>query len=229
MHIGIVKQLLTGKSIPFTRPDTFSAINKQMMTSPIMVSWYGLEGDEQADQRVHGGLDKAVHFYPIEHYAYWQAMLGYECLPAVPGAFGENVSTEGITEHTLCLGDRLQIGSAILEITQGRQPCWKLNNRFGTPDMAVQVQQSLRTGWYAKVIQPGMLTAGDKILLLERPYPAWTLARMMTILYQGGAYAPELEALLQLPLVASWQRLIERRIATRTVEDWQRRLFGVVG
>lgn len=227
IQLGRVKQLLIGKSRSYTCPDTFSAINKQPVTSSVKVSVHGLEGDEQADLRVHGGIDKAVHFYPIEYYAYWHAVLKLEHSLPVPGAFGENISTEGITEYSLCLGDKLQIGSVILEITQGRQPCWKLNDRFGVPDMALQVQQSLRTGWYAKVGLPGMLAAGDKILLLERPYPEWPLARMMAILYQGGAFSPELEALLQLPLVASWQRLVEQRIATRTVEDWQQRLFGL--
>lgn len=225
-QLGIVRHVLTGKVKPYTRPDTYSAIGKQVVDTAVTVSEEGLEGDEQGDLRVHGGLDKAVHFYPMEHYAYWQSVLGEGHIPAIPGAFGENLSTEGITEQTICLDDRLKIGSVVLEITQGRQPCWELNDRFGIPDMALRVQQSLYTGWYARIIQPGLVTAGDNITLLARPCPDWPIARIMEALYHSGADAPVLEEMLQLPLVASWQRLIGQRIATRQVECWKKRLEG---
>src|SRR5690606_21570785 len=111
-------------------------------TDVVRIGPLGLEGDEQGDPRVHGGVDKAVHHYPFEHYAAWRAELGDLPVLAAPGAFGENLCSTGLDEDSVCLADRYALGDAVLEVSQGRQPCWKLNDRFGVRDMARRVQDS---------------------------------------------------------------------------------------
>ncbi|NVJ03616.1 MOSC domain-containing protein, partial [Myxococcus sp. AM009] len=129
------------------------AIDKRPVRDAVEVGINGIVGDEQGDLRVHGGPDKAIHHYPFDHYAAWQADIGAQPLLAQPGAFGENVSTTGITEADICVGDRLRAGSVMLEVSQLRQPCWKLNDRFNTRDMARRVQHTARTGWYYRVLE----------------------------------------------------------------------------
>ncbi len=186
----------------------------------------GLQGDEQSDRRVHGGADKAVHAYASEHYGSWRTELGAMPIFRSPGAFGENVNTAGITERNLCLGDRLQIGSTLLEISQSRQPCWKLNDRFGVWDMALRVQSTRRTGWYFRVLEAGEIAAGDQIYLARRPYPEWPLMRFIEVLYEPSLDRHTLTAALALPLVPGWRKLFESRIASNSVEDWSARIDG---
>jgi len=218
--IGVVKAVLTGRTAPYARPGIFSAIDKKSVIGSIKVSVEGLEGDEQGDRRFHGGIDKAVHFYPHEHYSFWRDNLGAMPLLETPGAFGENLSTLGMTENDLCLGDQLRIGTVLFEISQTRQPCWKLNHRFGVQDMALRVQQSLRTGFYCRVLQAGILVDGDAIKLVARPYPNWTLQRFLILLYQNALDVDSLIDALDLPLVPSNRKLIENRLFSNRVEGW---------
>ncbi|WP_315983554.1 MOSC domain-containing protein [Aliamphritea spongicola] len=179
------------------------------MTGAVEVMELGLAGDEQADLRVHGGPHKAVHIYPREHYSDWQEALGYRAVLEEAGAFGENLSSRGLTEETVCMGDQYRIGSVLFEVSQGRQPCWKLNDRFDCKTMAKQVQDTRRTGWYFRVLEPGTLQAGDDIVLVSRPWPQWSLARFMGLIYDGVLDAPQLREALQLPLVESWEKLLK--------------------
>ena len=221
-----IDALLTGTAVPYTRPGSRSAIAKAVREGPVWIGGLGLDGDEQGDPRVHGGVDKAVHHYPFEHYAAWRAELGERPVLAAPGAFGENLSSHGLDEGTVCLGDRYALGGAVLEVSQGRQPCWKLNDRFGVADMARRVQDSGRTGWYYRVLQPGSTQAGDALVLLERPCPAWPLRRLMRMLAERVLDPDLLREALGLPLVPSWRTLLERRLASSRAEDWSRRIDG---
>ncbi|MEG1041639.1 MAG: MOSC domain-containing protein [Pseudomonas sp.] len=221
--------VLTGKAVPFTRPGSSSAIAKQPRRGEVAVTELGLAGDEQGDLRVHGGKDKAIHHYPREHYALWAAELGEHPLLQAPGAFGENLSTSGWTEHTLCLGDRLRVGSALLEVSQGRMPCWKLNDRFQVKDMALRVQQTGRTGWYYRVLEEGVLAAGASFELIERPHPQWSVARLSSVLFDKRVDLEIIRQCLELPLVPSWRRTLERRLEQAVVEDWAPRLQGPLG
>lgn len=218
--------VLTGRAVPFTRPGSTSAIAKQPRSGPVEVHAEGLCGDEQGDRRVHGGPDKAIHHYALDHYPRWRDELGAHPLLQAAGAFGENLSTLGLTEHHVCLGDRFALGSTVLEVSQGRMPCWKLNDRFGVPDLARRVQDTGRTGWYYRVLQPGALRAGDALTLLERPYPAWSLARLSALLFQRVLDFDELRAAQGLPLVPSWRKLVHTRLARGEREDWSRRIDG---
>lgn len=221
-----VDALLTGTARPYTRPGSHSGIDKQPRAGLIRITEWGLAGDEQGDLRVHGGIDKAVHHYPFEHYASWRDEMGAHPMLEAPGAFGENISTQGLTEATVCLGDRFELGDVLLEVSQGRQPCWKLNDRFGVPDMARRVQDSGRSGWYYRVLHAGHAQAGDALTLIERPHPGWPLARLAALLYQRVLDPAQLEPALELPLVPSWRKIIERRLQHNAVENWGKRIDG---
>ncbi len=224
-----LETVLTGKAVPFTRPGSASAIAKQPRSGALAVTELGLAGDEQGDLRVHGGKDKAIHHYPREHYALWAAELGELALLQAPGAFGENLSTHGWTEQTVCLGDRVRVGTALLEVSQGRMPCWKLNDRFGVKDMSLRVQQSGRTGWYYRVLEEGVLAAGDSFELIARPHPQWSVARLSEVLFDKRVDHEVIRQCLELPLVPSWRRTLERRLDQAAVEDWAPRLQGPQG
>lgn len=221
-----VEAVLTGRAVDYTRPGSRSAIAKCPRQGPVLAGPEGLDGDEQGDRRVHGGPDKAIHHYPHDHYAAWRAELGPHPLLEAPGAFGENISTRGVTEADLCLGDRLRLGAAVVEVSQGRQPCWKLSDRFGIADLARRVQDSGRTGWYYRVLEPGPVQAGDVLELLERPWPDWPLTRLAGLLYRRTLDRAGLVAALALPLVPSWRKVFERRLEQGRTENWDVRLHG---
>ncbi|MCD6672278.1 MAG: MOSC domain-containing protein [Burkholderiaceae bacterium] len=223
--IGSVCAVLTGRART-VRPGFVTGIDKQERLGPVAAGPEGLDGDEQGDRRVHGGPDKAVHLYPREHYEPWIIELGALPVLGAPGAFGENLSTAGLLENDVCLGDTVRVGGVVLQVSQSRQPCWRLNHRFGVADMARRVQERSRPGWYCRVLQPGELRAGDSIELLERPHPEWPLERLMRLLYRSDPTDPDLVLALQLPIVPSWRRLFERRIESGQIEDWRGRLFG---
>lgn len=222
----ILDVLLTGRAQPFTRPGSRSGIAKTPRQEALAVTALGLAGDEQGDLRVHGGVEKAIHHYPREHYAAWLAELGEHPLLEQPGAFGENFSTSGWTEDDVCLGDRIRVGSALLQVSQGRMPCWKLSDRFGVPQLALRVQQSGRTGWYYRVLEEGVVSAGDRLQLVEREHADWSLSRLSAVLFDKRVEPQLLRECLALPLVPSWQRTLSRRLEQGAVEDWAPRLEG---
>lgn len=225
--LGQVAAVLRGAAVPFgDRPDVRSAIAKQAVAGPVSVDAAGLQGDEQGDTCIHGGPDKAVHQYPLDHYAAWRSELGDLPVLEQPGAFGENIASTGMAEADLCWGDRVRMGSVLLEVAQTRQPCWKLNTRFGQRDMALRLQRTGRTGWYYRVLEPGTLQAGDAITLVARPHPAWPLSRVIEVLYHRTLDAVQLRELAQLHLPPSWQKLVARRLEQGEVEDWSRRTQG---
>lgn len=223
--IGVVKAVLAGKTVPYAH-GALSAINKQVLPERQHATELGFISDEQGDPRFHGGIQKALHIYPSEHYPIWQQELGERTIFQSAGGFGENISSEGVTESTICLKDKIRIGSTLLEVSQGRMPCWKLNVRFDQHDMARRLQDTLRTGWYFRVLEEGDIGAGDEIILCERPYPEWPLARIMGAVFTGCLDREELTKLSELPLVESWGKLVERRLETGEVEDWEMRLIG---
>ncbi|MFF8801205.1 MULTISPECIES: MOSC domain-containing protein [unclassified Methylobacterium] len=225
MRVAILS-LLTGPVAPLGDGGATSAIAKGPVAGPVAVGRLGLAGDAQADRRFHGGPEKAVHHYALDHAAAWRAELpGLPELLERPGAFGENVSTIGLTEAEICVGDLWRAGSALLQVSQARQPCFKLNLRFCVPDMARRVQASGRTGWYYRVIETGTVAAGDTLDLVERPHPDWPLARLLHHFYVDRLDAAALRAIAALePLSESWRALAARRLASGAVEDWRRRL-----
>jgi MOSC domain-containing protein YiiM len=143
-----------------------TGIYKEPVNGRTMLRRLNLEGDGQADLTVHGGWDKAVYVYPSEHYAYWRHEL--PGMPLPHGIFGENFTTEGLEEKSVHIGDRFQIGEAVVEVTQPRLPCYKLGIRFGRPEMPTRFHTSGRCGFYLAVVREGTVGAGDVLKRIAR-------------------------------------------------------------
>ncbi|PLP97844.1 MOSC domain-containing protein [Cupriavidus pauculus] len=223
--------LLAGRVRPFGPKGVPSGIAKAAVDGPVRVTTIGLDIDEQGDPKHHGGPEKALHHYPRDHYAGWREELaghgGNGDLLQHAGAFGENLSTTGLTEADVCIGDRFRLGTALVEVSQARQPCWKLNHRFGFAGMSRAVQGSGRTGWYYRVIEEGEVSAGDHLVLVARPYPDWNLQRLLHVLYVDRLNLAALAAMAELPVLAeSWRKLARQRVANHVVEDMEKRLAG---
>ena len=166
-----------------------TGIFKEPVSERVMVRSLNLDGDRQADLTVHGGVDKAVYVYPFEHYDYWRSELPDTEL--TPGIFGENFTVTGFKEEELNIGDRFQIGTVELMVTQPRLPCFKLGIRFGRPDMVKRFLASRRTGFYFRVLQEGEVVAGDTLELVSRDDNNITVADI-TQLYTHEQNNPEL-------------------------------------
>ena len=146
-----------------------TGIHKMPANGAVQVKKLGLDGDEQADLSVHGGLDKAVYAYPSEHYAFWTAQrlaVFKREEPLPPGSMGENLTLQGLLESDVWIGDRLQVGDAILEVTEPRQPCYKFNAKMGFSHAVKLMVQSGFSGFYLRVVQPGAIEAGQPIALV---------------------------------------------------------------
>ena len=177
---------------------------KQPVTGPIRVLVDRIEGNEQADCRFHGDADKALLAYSAEHYPLWREELTLPEMDA--GGFGENLTITGQTEQTVCIGDRYAIGEVILEVTQPRQPCWKLARRWRLPDLPKRVIRTSRSGWYLRVVQTGVLESGQEVVLLSRPHPEWSIARANQVFYTKGGPTEERRQLAMLPELAdAWR------------------------
>ena len=226
-----VLALLAGKTQPLGDTGEPSAIHKQALSGRGQITETGLLGDEQGDRKLHGGTEKALHHYARDHYAFWRE----ELMPApsvldAPGAFGENISTLGMTEADVCIGDVYALGSALLQVSQARQPCYKLNVRFGWRQMARTVQRTGRTGWYYRVLRMGIAEAGDELVLEERPHPDWSLARMLHVFYVDTLNMDSLREIAALEALApNWRKLARRRLENGSVESWALRLGEASG
>jgi MOSC domain-containing protein YiiM len=205
LYLGTIGSLQPG--------EIASAIAKRPIHAAVAVNHFGLEGDQQADRRHHGGYDKALHHYPAEHYAAWRQELPDQAALYEPAGFGEKISTLGMTEADVCLGDVYRLGTAIVQVSQGRQPCAKLNLRFGVPDMLLRVMETGRTGWYYRVLTEGLVNPGDSLVLMDRPEPFWTLTRLWTVLFGDERDEAGLRILAGHPLLGqSWQERAARRL-----------------
>jgi MOSC domain-containing protein YiiM len=190
-----------------------TGIFKEPVSVPVMIERLNLAGDGQADLTVHGGLAKAVYGYPSEHYPYWR-----QELPDVSftwGKFGENLTTEGLQEDTLCIGDCLRIGSAILTVTQPRLPCYKLALKFGRDDIIKRFLMSGRSGFYFSVLEAGEVSVESKIEILSRD-PSRVSVADIGRLYLGQTRDLELlqRATNVGALPEAWKSQLLRRTAT---------------
>lgn len=219
--------LCTGQVAPLGPRGVASGIVKHQVHQALMLSSLGLEGDAQGDTIKHGGPEKAVHHYPFEHYGAWREDLGEHDLLMAPGAFGENLSTMRLTEDVVAIGDVFALGAAVVEVSQGRQPCWRLNERFGRKTMSREVQNTGRTGWYYRVLQEGLVKPEDTLILLDRKAPEWTIQRIWKTFYVDTFNLKELKAITELSWLAEgWRSYASRRLESGRVEDWGRRLYG---
>jgi MOSC domain-containing protein YiiM len=222
---SVIASLFVGKAKPLARDghaDVLSGIVKVAQAGKVWLSVTGLQGDEQGDRMYHGGPEKAVHHYAAEHYAYWLAQ--YQVAMA-PGTFGENISTVGMTEGNVFVGDVYRVGSALVQVSQGRQPCWKLNRLLQREDAALAMQNSGATGWYYRVLKEGWIASGDRLELLERPQPEWPMSRLISALFSSAGLMEEWRQAAQIEqLTANWRTTFSRRVQSGQLEDWSRRL-----
>jgi MOSC domain-containing protein YiiM len=181
-----------------------TSIFKQPVAGPVEVLATHLAGDGQADLRVHGGPDKAVYAYPQEHWDYWRQRLPADQLTS--GAFGENLTTAGLLESEVRVGDCFQVGTAVLLAVQPRRPCVKLGIRLQRPAVVQEFEQARRSGIYFRVQQPGVLQAGDTITLLQASPYSGTIQDMVDCLAPGPHDQAKVQALLATPyLTPSWR------------------------
>jgi MOSC domain-containing protein YiiM len=208
----------TGRIAPLGPERVPSGFVKRDVSGTIAVNPLGLNGDEQADLTVHGGRDKAVYGYAAAHYPAWRDELPGHAVQLRAGAFGENLTIEGMDENALCVGDIHAIGSVRLQVCQPRQPCFKLGLYFEDVRMPKAFVRSGRAGWYYRVIQPGMIQPGDAVALDDRPHPDFAFARLVHIVNFGGATNDELARLARMPgLAIQWQR--RAAIALKEMRD----------
>jgi MOSC domain-containing protein YiiM len=207
--------VLIGTPKPFREDGEMSAIAKNAADRPLMLGFAGLEGNQIADPLHHGGRDKAVHLFSIEHYAFWQNRYPDVEVLDRPGAFGENFSCAGLTEQRLCLGDIFRVGEALIECSHARQPCWKLNHRFGKSDVVKTVVRTGKCGSYFRVLEEGRVKAGDEMVQQEKPLPDWPLDRLFRLII-GGQHkgrGDELTALSLNPILAETWRIRAAQLA----------------
>ena len=189
-----------------------TGIFKLPVSGPVQLRTLNLDGDEQADLRVHGGPYKAVYAYPSEHYAFWRQELQDVNLPWA--TFGENFTTEGLSESELHVGDRLRIGTAVVMIRQPRMPCYKLAAKFQRDDILQRFLDSGRSGFYFSVEQEGVVTAGDSFELFGRELQAITIQEMNQLFVQDKYNRELLEKAIATPaLPETWRDYLSRRLA----------------
>lgn len=191
-----------GQIAPLGPAGIASAFVKRAVVGPARVGKLGLEADAQADRRVHGGPEKAVYAYATAHYARWTMDFPELAARFLPGSFGENLTIEGLTEADLCVGDVHAIGSVRLQVCQPRQPCFKLALNFENSRLPKAMVRSGRSGWYYRVLTPGLLQAGDAVELVERPLPDFPFQALLDYLYTHELADDALERVAHTALVA---------------------------
>ena len=198
VHVGPVKPL---------GPDGIpSGFVKHPVPGAVPVGLLGLDGDAQADLIHHGGLDKAVYAYGADQYGLWQREFPRHHQRLVPGSFGENLPVTGFNEADVCLGDVFDIGSATVQVSQPRQPCFKLGLYFDDPLMLKAMVRNCRSGWYLRVLKTGAIWAGSNITLVDRPLPEWTILRLNRLSAAKSASELEIKTLARLPLLSDGWR-----------------------
>ena len=194
-----------------------SAIYKQPVTGSIFLGSEGLAGDAQADRRVHGGPEKAVHHYAAENYARLAAHFPAVAAQLIPGSVGENVSTTGWDESNVFIGDVFRLGDARVQVSQPRSPCWKIDYRYGCTGMAAQIAESGLTGWYYRVLETGQVASDAPFELLSRPAGAVSLAELWQVWREHRPDPAALARLSAAPgLNPGWQKKLLDRL------DWLR-------
>ncbi len=199
---------------------------KQSVSGPVRLGRTNLEGDGQADLVHHGGPEKAVLAYSADHYVRWREVLDRPDL--VYGSFGENFTIERLTEADVCIGDTWLVGpEVVVQVSQPRQPCWKLARRWRIKTLALQVQELGQTGWYFRVLAEGMVEPGMPLTLRERPYPQWSVARANHVMHHDRKNLRLAEELAAVPLLSeNWQATLRRRAHQQQESDPSKRLIG---
>jgi MOSC domain-containing protein YiiM len=200
-----------GRKVEYNGRVVGTGIFKEPVEGRVPVGRLGLEGDRQVDLRVHGGEYKAVYAYPHEHYETWSDELGRDDLAF--GQFGENLTTEGLLEDGVHIGDRFRAGTAVLEVTQPRVPCFKLGIKMGDPTFPKRVLQSMRCGFYLRVVEEGEIGAGDAIERIETGPEAVSIYALYHLRFHDYTNRDEIKRVLSIPALS---------------KEWRKELSGVL-
>ena len=203
-----IQSVQTGRAAPLGPDHVPSGFVKTARTGDVAVTLLGLDGDEQADLTVHGGPEKAVYGYAASRYPAWQQQ--FPAIAFTGGAMGENLTVTGLDEDDICVGDVHAIGSALLQVCQPRQPCFKMALRHNNKFLARAMVKTGYSGWYYRVLKTGTLKSGDALILHDRPNPDFAFARLTSIIYHGRATQDELARMATMPELASQWRGIAR-------------------
>ncbi|WP_246116215.1 MOSC domain-containing protein [Denitromonas halophila] len=224
-RLGGPVTVFAGGLRPLPPEGQMTGMFKTRLDAPVLCSREGLVGDKQADRRYHGGPDKAVHLYPADHYARLVAAFPALAGQVGPGTLGENLSVAGVDETQVCLGDVFALGDCRLQITQSRRPCWKIDHRLGVSGASRRVADEGITGWYFRVLDEGVIAPGDDMMLVERPNPDISLARLWAVETAHRPAVDEVRALSRAAgLSAGWAKKLAQRA------DWlERQADGMNG
>jgi len=225
VHVGLPKQHgVEGTTNTRDRPWS-SGIYKDAVAGALWLGFTNLVGDGQADPDHHGGPERAVLAYAAAHYPLWRSEL--EPLELPYGAFGENFTIAGLTEETVCIGDIYEIGGATVQVSQPRQPCWKLARRWQVKDLVIRVQANGRTGWYFRVLEEGYIEQGVPVILLDRPFPQWPIIHGHRVMHCKGEERIATAELAACPLLSrNWRKTLSARLNGEDVSDSHLRLLG---
>jgi len=204
LNVGRPRQVET------SRGPVLTSIWKSPIDGRVGVRRFNVDGDQQADLRVHGGEFKAVYLYPGEHYTFWRGELPGMELP--PGMFGENLTSEGMDEQEVQIGDRFRIGTTMLQVTQPRMPCFKLQLKFGRADMVKRFWQSGRSGIYFSIVEEGELAAGDEIVPVSRMSNGITVGELVRLYRDPDPDPARIQVALDAPLAGSWKTELRERL-----------------
>ena len=195
---------------PENRP---TGIFKHEVDMPVWLGREGLAGDAQADRRAHGGPEKALHQYPVGHYARLARAFPEAAALLVPGSIGENLSVPGWDETNICIGDVFRLGDARIQVSQPRSPCWKIDGRYGVEGMAKLIADEGITGWYFRVVEAGSVAADGPFELVERLPGAVPVARLLDLMREHHPDIDALAAVAAVPgLAAGWVAKLKERV-----------------
>ncbi len=214
IQVGLPRSLGSVEAVDPAERRWTTAFFKEPVEGPVRVRRLNIAGDGQADRTVHGGLDKAVLAYAADHYRWWREELN---LPEMSGGgFGENLTMAGVTEEEVCVGDTWEVSDVRFQVSQPRQPCWKLARRWRLAKLPKLVIQTGRSGWYLRVLQEGTIEPGMPCTLVDRPQPTWTIARVNRVFYARPRDVAAVRELANLPeLSQAWREDLRSQVALR--------------
>ncbi len=202
-----------------------SSLEKKPVCHAVYLRRDHLAGNEQADLRHHGGEDKTLYTMPMEHVCHWRSVYSLPDLPF--GGLGENLTVLGALETDVCIGDRFQLGEAVVQISQPRLPCWKIGRLWGVQEFGAQMEAEGRCGWYFRTIQEGSFSLADDLILLERVQPEWTIARVFQIITHPFEDLQSSKALLSIPEASKGMKdSLAGMLESGVYPDQTHRLYG---
>ncbi|PFQ08723.1 MOSC domain-containing protein [Bacillus cereus] len=218
LNIGLPKEVTYGGKVIHT------GINKKQVKEPVYLSFVKFNGDGQADLVHHGGVDKAVCVYTGDHYPYWEKELNQDL---VYGAFGENITVSGMSEEDVCIGDMFELGQAIVQVTQPRQPCFKLAKKYNIPKLPLYFQETGYTGFYFRVLKEGWVSSVDTLKRLQSDPKGVSVAFANRIMHKEKQNIEGVKRILEVNALSnSWRKSFEKRISGEEINT-KERLEGI--